>query len=87
MTDSRNPALAALLLRVSLGTMFLAHALLKYFVFTLPGTAGPVRAVGQVVREDAISDGGPPRLGIEFLILRDGARDRIRSYVEAGEGK
>ena len=55
--------------------------------FTLPGSAGPVRAVGQVVREDpAASDGGPPRLGIEFLILRDGARDRIRSYVEAGEG-
>ena len=39
MTDSRNPAVAALLLRVSLGTMFVAHALLKYFVFTLPGTA------------------------------------------------
>jgi hypothetical protein len=46
-----------------------------------------VRAVGQVVREDAISDGGPPRLGIEFLILRDGARDRIRTYVEAGGGR
>jgi len=54
--------------------------------FTLPGSAGPVRAVGQVVREDPARDGGPPRLGIEFLILRDGARDRIRSYVEAGEG-
>ena len=55
--------------------------------FTLPGSAGPVRAVGQVVREDPARDGGPPRLGIEFLILRDGARDRIRSYVEAGEGQ
>jgi PilZ domain len=54
--------------------------------FTLPGSAGPVRAVGQVVREDPASDSGPSRLGIEFLILRDGARDRIRSYVEAGEG-
>ena len=32
-------ATAALLLRLSLGTMFIAHALLKYFVFTLPGTA------------------------------------------------
>ena len=30
--------LAALLLRTSLGVMFIAHALLKYFVFTLPGT-------------------------------------------------
>jgi putative oxidoreductase len=39
MTDSTNPAVAALVLRVSLGTMFVAHALLKYFVFTLPGTA------------------------------------------------
>jgi putative oxidoreductase len=29
----------ALVLRVSLGVMFIAHALLKYFVFTLPGTA------------------------------------------------
>lgn len=30
---------AALLLRVSLGAMFIAHALLKLMVFTLPGTA------------------------------------------------
>jgi CheY-like chemotaxis protein len=52
--------------------------------FTLPGSVGPVRAVGQVVREDPTTDSGPPRLGIEFLILRDGARDRIRAYVEAG---
>jgi putative oxidoreductase len=29
----------ALALRLGLGTMFIAHALLKYFVFTLPGTA------------------------------------------------
>ena len=36
---SRNAATAALVLRLSLGTMFIAHALLKYFVFTLPGTA------------------------------------------------
>ena len=39
MTDSKNPAIAATVLRLSLGTMFIAHALLKYFVFTLPGTA------------------------------------------------
>ena len=39
MTDHRNAAAAALVLRLSLGTMFIAHALLKYFVFTLPGTA------------------------------------------------
>jgi putative oxidoreductase len=29
----------AFLLRATLGAMFIAHALLKYFVFTLPGTA------------------------------------------------
>ena len=39
MNESRNAATAALVLRLSLGTMFIAHALLKYFVFTLPGTA------------------------------------------------
>ena len=39
MKESRNAATAALVLRLSLGTMFIAHALLKYFVFTLPGTA------------------------------------------------
>lgn len=32
-------AVAAFVLRLSLGVMFIAHALLKYFVFTLPGTA------------------------------------------------
>ena len=30
---------ATFVLRVALGAMFIAHALLKYFVFTLPGTA------------------------------------------------
>ena len=30
----------ALLLRLALGAMYLAHGLLKVFVFTLPGTAG-----------------------------------------------
>ena len=39
MNESRNAEYAALVLRVSLGVMFIAHALLKYFVFTLPGTA------------------------------------------------
>jgi putative oxidoreductase len=31
--------LGAFVLRITLGTMFVAHAALKYFVFTLPGTA------------------------------------------------
>jgi putative oxidoreductase len=36
----------ALLLRLSLGTMYIAHALLKIFVFTLPGTAAFFAAQG-----------------------------------------
>jgi putative oxidoreductase len=38
MNTSRNADYAAMILRVSLGILFIAHALLKYFVFTLPGT-------------------------------------------------
>ena len=36
---SSSTAFGVLLLRVSLGAMWIAHALLKLFVFTLPGTA------------------------------------------------
>lgn len=46
MIDARTASLGALLLRVSLGLMFIAHALLKYFVFTLPGTAQFFVAIG-----------------------------------------
>jgi putative oxidoreductase len=46
MSDSRQAAAAALVLRLSLGTMFIAHALLKYFVFTLPGTAQFFQSLG-----------------------------------------
>lgn len=34
------------LLRITLGAMFIAHGLLKVFVFTLPGTAGFFESVG-----------------------------------------
>ncbi len=37
---------AALLLRNALGLMFVAHSLLKFFVFTLAGTAGFFDSVG-----------------------------------------
>jgi putative oxidoreductase len=46
MNDARRTDLAALVLRLSLGTLFIAHALLKYFVFTLPGTAQFFASVG-----------------------------------------
>ena len=36
----------ALVLRLALGTMFIAHAGLKYFVFTLPGTAQFFQSLG-----------------------------------------
>lgn len=35
-----NTDYAALILRIGLGTMFVAHGLLKILVFTLPGAAG-----------------------------------------------
>ncbi len=44
--ENRNIDLAALILRISLGAMFIAHALLKIMVFTLPGTAEFFASVG-----------------------------------------
>jgi putative oxidoreductase len=46
MTDTRTAPYAALLLRVSLGALFLAHASLKLFVFTPAGTAQYFGSVG-----------------------------------------
>ena len=46
MIDARTAPYAALLLRISLGAMFLAHGLMKWFVFTLPGTAQFFESVG-----------------------------------------
>lgn len=46
MIDSRTAPYAALILRVSLGVMFIAHALLKLFVFTLPGTVQFFQSIG-----------------------------------------
>ena len=46
MIDTRTAPYAATLLRVSLGAMFIAHALLKYVVFTLPGTVKFFESLG-----------------------------------------
>src|SRR5690348_13055630 len=46
MLDSRTAPYAAALLRIALGLMFIAHGLLKVFVFTLPGTAQFFASVG-----------------------------------------
>jgi putative oxidoreductase len=44
--DPTTAPYAALVLRLSLGIMFIAHALLKVFVFGLPGTVGFFQSVG-----------------------------------------
>jgi len=46
MIENRTAPYAALVLRLSLGTMFVAHALLKLVVFTLPGTAQFFQSLG-----------------------------------------
>ena len=46
MTDTRTAPYAALLLRLALGIMFLAHGLTKLFVFTPAGTAKFFASVG-----------------------------------------
>jgi putative oxidoreductase len=45
-TPNTQSAYAALLLRLSLGVMVLAHGALKVFVFTLPGTVQYFESVG-----------------------------------------
>ena len=46
MTDLRTAAYGALLLRVSLGVLALAHGILKVFVFTVPGTVQFFQSLG-----------------------------------------
>jgi putative oxidoreductase len=46
MIKSSTAPYAALLLRVSLGVMFLAHVALKIFVFTVPGVVGYFASLG-----------------------------------------
>jgi putative oxidoreductase len=45
-TEADPARWGATLLRVALGTMWIAHALLKFFVFTLPGTAQYFESIG-----------------------------------------
>jgi putative oxidoreductase len=46
MIKASTAPYAALLLRVSLGIMFLAHVALKVFVFTIPGFVGYFQSIG-----------------------------------------
>ncbi len=46
MVDLRTASYGALLLRLSLGAMWISHALLKLIVFTVPGFAGFLQSLG-----------------------------------------
>jgi putative oxidoreductase len=46
MIDAATAPYAALLLRLCLGAMFIAHALLKWRVFTIPGTIKFFQSLG-----------------------------------------
>ena len=46
MIDTRLAPYGALLLRIALGVMFIAHAYLKLAIFTVPGFAGFLGQVG-----------------------------------------
>jgi putative oxidoreductase len=46
MSSNRRIDAAAILLRTALGVMFVAHAMQKYFIFTLPGTAKFFESLG-----------------------------------------
>ena len=46
MIDPLTAPYAALILRLCLGVMFIAHAMLKWRVFTIPGTVGVFRGLG-----------------------------------------
>ena len=46
MIDTRTAPFAALLLRITLGLFFLAHGLMKIFVFTIPGTVQYFASIG-----------------------------------------
>ena len=46
MSETRKVQLGAALLRTGLSAMFISHALLKYFVFTLPGNAQFFESLG-----------------------------------------
>lgn len=46
MIDTSTAPTAALLLRVSMGILFVAHGLLKVLVFTIPGTVAYFQSIG-----------------------------------------
>jgi hypothetical protein len=49
--------------------------------FRLPGDTTDLRIVAQVIRQEP-GEQGRARSGVEFLIVREAVRDRIRAFVE-----
>ena len=70
---TRSTDYAALLLRVSLGVMFLAHGLLKIMVFTPAGTVGYFASPGGVGNVYVHLSGCPPGCNICREMADDGA--------------
>jgi len=54
--------------------------------FRLPGDPADLRVVAQVIRQEAAED-GRPRAGVEFVIVREMVRERIRAFVEGEPGR
>jgi len=73
MIDTKTAPFAALVLRLALGTMFVAHALLKLFVFTLPGTVQFFESLG-LPGPLAYATFGAELVGGMLLILGIGTR-------------
>ena len=79
MIDRSHAPYAALILRVALGTMFLAHSVyLKLVVFTLPGTASFFESLG-LPRAAAYAVFGAEAIGGVLLIL--GVKTREAALV------
>ena len=95
MIDTRTAPYAALLLRVTLGALFLAHAGLKIFVFTPAGTAAFFASLGlpewlayvtiawEVVGGLALILGFMPRLAA-LVMIPDLLGDIATVHLKAG---
>ena len=54
--------------------------------FRLPGDPADLRVVAQVIRQEE-GEAGRARAGVEFVIVREAVRDRIRAFVEGDPGR
>lgn len=86
--------IATLILRLSLGVMFIAHGLLKVMVFTMPGTVGFFESIGfpgwmaYVVTVAEIGGGALLMVGFETRMVAIGLIPVLLGavYVHLGNG-